>query len=159
MDSKVKLYLERAENKIILAKTNFEISIKRDMKDLLKIPADQTFFNDVISQSYYAIFYTAKAYLISMRIITNAPEEHKKTYEELKKIADSGKLDKQLIGIYEEESEKADILLNIFHLEKSKRGKFTYNVNANANIPYAQESLDNARKFVSIIKALIEGSK
>jgi len=46
--------------------------------------------------------------------------------------------------------------LKIFLLEKRKRGRFTYNVNANANIPYAKESVENARKFVSIIKSFLE---
>ena len=156
MDLKVKLYLERAENKIILARTNFNISINKELKYQLKIPAEKTFFNDIISDSYYAIFYAAKAYLLTKGIITRAPEEHKKTYLELKKIVDSGKLDNQLWEIYEKEADKADSLLSIFYLEKGKRGKFTYNVNANANIPFAQESIDNAIKFVSNIKAIID---
>lgn len=156
MDSKVRLYLERAENEIIIAKTNFEISVSSELKNTLKIPVGKTFFNDVISQSYYAIFYAAKAYLLSKGILTLPPEEHRKTYEEFKKFANSGKLNKQLLTIYKSETEKAHILLNIFFTEKRKRGRFVYNVNANANIPYAKESVENAREFVSSIKNIIE---
>ena len=155
MDSRVRLYLERAENKMLIAKTNFEISTDKKLKNILQIPETQTFFNDVISQCYYAIFYTAKAYLLFKKIMTFPPEEHKKTYLEFKKISDSGKLDKHLVEIYSSEAEKAEVLLNIFHLERGKRGRFTYNINANANIPYAEESLKNARKFVSIIKQIL----
>ncbi len=156
MDSKIKLYLERAENKLILARTNFDISISIDLKKSLRIPEENTFFNDVISDSYYCIFYTSKAYLILKGIITNPPEEHKKTYESFKKFVDSGILDSELLTIYDAESEKADYFLNIFSKEKSKRGRFTYNVNSNANIPFAEESLKNAKMFLSRIKAVIE---
>jgi len=126
------------------------------LKGILKISPDKTFFNDVISQCYYSIFYSAKAYLLSLGILTKPPEEHKKTYEEFKKVVFSGKLDKELLNIYESESEKAEVLLNIFYLEKKKRGKFTYNINSNANIPYAEESISNARKFVSLLKNVLE---
>lgn len=156
MDLKVKSYLERAENELILSKANFELSTNPSVKPLLKVPLDKTFFNNVISQSYYAIFYSAKAYLLSKSIITGIPNEHQKTYFEFKKLVDNGKLDRQLLDIYASESEKAEVLLNIFHWEKGKRGRFTYNVNANANIPFAEESLRNSRKFVSIIRAIIE---
>ncbi|MBU0963022.1 MAG: HEPN domain-containing protein [Nanoarchaeota archaeon] len=156
MDSKAKLYMQRAENEIILAKTNFDISMDNKLKEVLKLKIENTFFNDVISQCYYSIFYAAKAYLISRNMGTEAPEEHRKTYEAFEKIVDSGKVNRELLEIYESEAEKAEVLLKIFHLEKKKRGRFTYDVNANANIPYAKESLENARKFVSIIKNLIE---
>ncbi|MFA5175713.1 MAG: hypothetical protein WC413_00420 [Candidatus Nanoarchaeia archaeon] len=156
MDSMVKLYLERAENEIILAKTNFDISINKELKNTLKLQSNQTFFNDVISECYYAIFYVAKAYLLLEEIKTAAPEEHKKTYDEFKRLVDSGKIDRHLLEIYDLEAEKAEILLNIFYSEKKKRGRFTYNINSNANIPYAKESIENAIKFVSLIKAIIE---
>ncbi len=156
MDSEVKLYLQRAENKIILAKTNFDISLSKELKNLLKITNNHTFFNDVISECYYAIFYTAKAYLLSKNIKTSMPEEHKKTYKEFEKFVNSGSLNKEVLDIYETETEKANTLLKIFKSEKKKRGRFTYDVNSNANIPYAKESLDNVIKFVSLIKAIIE---
>jgi hypothetical protein len=105
------------------------------------------------------VVHTAKAYLLSKEIKTCLPNEHKKTYNELKKFVDSGKLDQQLLDIYTSESEKADVLLNIFYWEKRKRGRFTYNVNANANIPFAKESLENSKKFASLIKAIIENEE
>lgn len=156
MDSVVKIYLERAENEIILAKTNLEISLSDSLKNKLKIPVDKTFFADVISESYYAIFYSAKAYLISKRIKTIPPEEHKKTYKEFKMFVESGELDKELLKIYDSEVEKAAVLLRIFKTEKNKRGRFTYDVNSNANIPYAKESIKNAINFVSLIKSILE---
>ncbi len=156
MDIKVKGYLDRAENGLILAKANFELSTQDKAKEVLNISLDRTFFNDVISESYYTIFYSAKAFLLYLGIKTEPPEEHKKTYEEFRKIVESRKIDKQLSEIYEEESNKAETLLRIFFDEKRNRGKFTYNVNANANKPFAEQSIKNARFFASTIKHLIE---
>ena len=159
MDSEWKIYLNRAENELILANVNLDISIKPELKKILGILLDKTFFNDVISESYYSIFYSAKAYLLFKGIKTYAPEEHKKTYEEFKKLVESGKLDRELLEIYEIENEKAEVLLKIFFYEKRKRGNFTYNLKSEANIPRAEESIKNAKKFVSTIKHLIESKQ
>ena len=158
MDIKVKGYLDRAENELVLANANFSLSTDEDVKIKLGISLNKTFFNNVISESYYAIFYSAKAFLISLNIGTSPPEEHKKTYEEFKKIVESRKLDRQLAEIYEEESNKAENLLKIFFYEKRNRGRFTYNINANANKPFAERSIRNAKFFCSTIKHLIENN-
>ena len=158
MDSEAKIYLERAGNEILLSENDMRMSIDKEIKKFLGIPIEKTFFNSVISHAYYAIFYAAKAYLKSLNIKTSPPEEHKKTYEEFKKIVDSGKLDKQLLEIYETESTKAESLLDILLTEKRKRGLFTYNVKSEANIPYAKESINNSVKFLSLIKLILEKS-
>ena len=156
MNIKVKGYLDRAENELVLANANFSFSTADDVKLKLGIGMDKTFFNNVISESYYAIFYSAKAFLLSLEIKTEPPEEHKKTYEEFKKIVESKRLNKRLAEIYEEESGKAEALLKIFFDEKRNRERFTYNVNANANKPFAEQSIKNAKFFCSTIKHLIE---
>lgn len=156
MDSEVSIYLKRAENELILAKTNFNISTKLDLKKIHGIPLEKTFFTNVISESYYSIFYSAKAYLASKNIKTKAPEEHKKTYLEFSNFVDSGELFRELVDIYDIETEKASVLLKIFFNEKKKRGTFVYNIKSEANIPIALESLANAKKFISVIKNLIE---
>jgi len=155
VDSKVELYLKRADDELLLAKINFDISTKKQLKELFKIPFDKTFFNDVISEAYYSIFYSAKSYLLSKRIETSAPEEHKKTYEEFKKFVENGILGGELLEIYDIEVGKAEALLKILFKEKGKRGRFTYNINSNANIPVAMNSIQNAKKFASIIKVII----
>ncbi len=155
MDSEAKIYLERADSKILLAKTVFDISMSRQLKGILGITQDKTFFSDVISMAYYGIFYAAKAYLLSERIKTSPPEEHKKTYDEFKKFVASGRIGRQLLDIYDEETQKAEALLKIFHDERRKRGIFTYNVKSEANIPAARESIDNARDFISAVKLVM----
>ena len=159
MDIKINGYLDRAENELILAQANFSFSTIDEVKLKLGISMEKTFFNNVISESYYAIFYCAKAFLISLGIKTEPPEEHKKTYEEFKKIVESKRVDKQLAEIYEEETGKAEVLLKIFFDEKRNRGRFTYNVNANANKPFAEQSIKNAKFFCSTIKHLIESNR
>jgi len=78
MASLTDAYLARAENELVLAKINFEISTNEKHKILFNIEQSRTFFNDVISQSYYAIFYAAKAFLLTKNIETKTPDEHKK---------------------------------------------------------------------------------
>ena len=156
MDSEVNLYLLRAEDEFLLAENDMKLSTDFKVKELLGIQKDKTFFHSVITHSYYSIFHCAKAYLLSKGIKTRVPDEHKKTYYEFAKFVENGILDKELLQIYTEEIEKADYLLRILKLEKKKRGFFTYNIKSEANIPYANESIENARKFVSIIKRILE---
>jgi len=156
MSDEAKLYLQRAENELVVAQILFDISSNTTLqKEQFKLEKEFTFYSPVIGHSYYSIFYTAKAYLIMKGIVTKAPEEHKKTYEEFKKLVYSNKLRDQLLEIYEKETEKAEVLLKIFFSEKRKRGIFTYNVKSEANIPSAMESIENAKTFISSINEII----
>jgi len=155
MDSEVNLYLLRAEDEFLLSQKDLQVSTDDKTKDLLGIPKDKTFYYSVISHAYYSIFYTAKAYLLNKGIKTKIPNEHKKVFKEFKKFVKDGILDKELLRIYEAEIIKADFLLKIFQSEKKKRGTFTYQMKSEANLPFAQESIENARKFISNIKAIV----
>jgi uncharacterized protein (UPF0332 family) len=156
MDSGVRVYIKRAEDEFLLSEKDMRISTEENLKGILGIPREKTFFYSVITHAYYAVFYSAKAYLLSKGIKTEPPEEHRKTYEEFEKFVNSGTLDRELLLIYEDAIGKSDSLLSIFSTEKRKRGFFTYNIKSEANLPYARDSVNNARKFVSTIKALIE---
>ncbi len=152
MDSDTKLYLERAQNELKLAEIIMQISLNKDIQ--IKIPEidkPDTYFSSVISHAYYSIFYTAKAYLMTKGIITKVPEEHKKTYNEFKNLVSQGIVDKELLRLYEEVLVKAEELLGIFKIEKKKRGKFTYQRIAQANLEPAKESLENAKTFLKHI--------
>jgi uncharacterized protein (UPF0332 family) len=155
MDSEVNLYLLRAEDEFLLSQNDLQVSTDDKTKDFLGIPKDKTFYYSVISHAYYSIFYAAKAYLLNKGIKTKVPNEHKKTFMEFKKFVKEGILDKELLEIYEAEIIKADFLLKIFQSEKKKRGTFTYQMKSEANLPFARESIENARKFISNIKAII----
>ena len=155
MDSEVELYLNRAEDEFLLAEKDMQLSIDIKIKEKLGIRIEKTFFYSVITHAYYAIFHSARAYLLSKRIKISPQKEHQKTFNSFKKFVKTGELDKELLNLYETEIIKADSLLSIFKKEKKKRGRFTYNIKSEANIPYAKESIENARRFVSSIKAIL----
>ena len=148
MDSDTKLYLQRAQNELKLAEIIMQISVNKDIQTKIQeIDKPETYFSSVITHTYYSIFYTAKAYLIMKEIITKAPEEHKKTYEEFRRLVSQGIVDKELLKLYEEVLIKAEKLLGIFKIEKKKRGEFTYQRISQANLEPAKESLENAKTF------------
>lgn len=149
MDSKAEMYLKRALSEIESAQILFEASDKKE--DLAKTgiaDSGSSFYSGAISHAYYAIFYCAKAMLLTKGIETKPPEIHKKTLEAFKMaFIDSGLLDVKLLMIYREMIVKAEDLLEIYKEEKWKRGNFTYNTIPQANKEPAKESIENARFF------------
>ena len=98
MDLNYNLYLERANNEIKFADIALFVSNNKSIQvDVMKIEEPETYYSSVISHSYYCIFYSAKAYLAKKGIKIEAPEEHKKTYEEFKKLVFRGIVDKELL--------------------------------------------------------------
>ena len=176
-DHKEILYIERAKNELELAKAIFKLLEKQSfskrfrnrrflklstdnkLKTEFELKEDSTFFSNVIGNSYYCIFYSAKALLQSKNIITEPPEEHKKTLEEFEKLTLSGEIDMELLIIYKSIVVKADELFGIFKKEKNKRGKFTYKKLPQANIEPAKESLTNAEKFFKNINLMVQKNK
>jgi len=157
MDLNFKLYLERANNEIKLADIVLLVSKDKNLQvSIFKIEEPETYYSSVISHAYYCIFYSAKAYLAKKGIKTNPPEEHKKTYEEFRKLVELGIVDKELLKIYEEILVKAETLLGIFKIEKKKRGTFTYQKLSQANLEPANESLENAKNFYKNMRKLCE---
>src|SRR3989338_749993 len=157
MDLNYNLYTERANNEIKIAEIILVISKDKDTQvNLFKIEEPETYYSAVISHSYYCIFYSAKAYLAKKGIKTEAPEEHKKTYDEFKKLVELGIVTKDLLKIYEEILVKAETLLGIFKTERKKRGAFTYQKLSQANLEPANKSLENAKTFFKSIRKLCE---
>jgi uncharacterized protein (UPF0332 family) len=131
----------------LLAEAIKRISKEKKLKDELYIPLEETFYSSCITHSYYSIFYSAKSYLLTKNINTKPPSEHKKVFEEIKKLAQKGKIDYELFLIYKNNMIKANELLGIFELEKSKRTKFTYKRLPQANEKPAKQSLENSKEF------------
>jgi uncharacterized protein (UPF0332 family) len=153
---KIRLYLQRSENELRLAKAIFLLSGKENVKTELEANPNDTFYSAAIAHSYYSIFYCTKTLLLTKGIDTKAPEVHRKTYDLFKEdFIDSGELDLSLFEIYNEIVIRANELLNIFSDEKWKRGQFTYQTIAQANIGPAKESVENARKFIQHISEVI----
>ena len=157
MNDEAELYLQRAENELVAAQMLFDISSNPLLqKEQFKLEKEFTFYSSVISHSYYCIFYAAKASLIKIGIKTEAPEVHKKTVEAFEKdLVQTGKLDIELLKIYQKIVIKADELLGVFSKEKRKRGKFTYQKLPQANREPAKESFDNASFFFKNINKIL----
>jgi len=157
MNGETELYLQRAENELIAAQMLFDISSNPQLQRVqFKLEKEFTFYSSVISHSYYSIFYSAKASLLKIGIKTEAPEVHKKTIEAFDKyLVKTGKLDVELLKIYQKMVIKAEELLGIFSKEKSKRGKFTYQKLPQANREPAKESFDNASFFFKNINKIL----
>ena len=157
MDSLVEIFMERANNEILAAESLKKLSESGKLKEELSLPEKTTFYSSVISHSYYAIFYAAKAILLTKNIKTTSPDVHKKTFELFREhFVDNGLLDVKLLKIYRELVIRADELLEIFKEEKWKRGTFTYKTIAQANKSPAEDSLKNTKKFVSNIITVIQ---
>ncbi|MBD3310721.1 hypothetical protein GF351_05890 [Candidatus Woesearchaeota archaeon] len=67
----------------------------------------------------------------------------------------NGKLDLELLKIYQSAIIKADSLLNLLVSEKDKRGKFTYQKLPDANKEPADDSIQNALMFLKHVKKII----
>ncbi len=81
---------------------------------------------------------------------------HKKTLEAFEKyLVNTGKLDTELLKIYQKMVVQADALLDIFFIEKRKRGEFTYQKLPQANREPAEESLNNALFFFKNINKIL----
>jgi uncharacterized protein (UPF0332 family) len=147
MDFEHRIYLSRAENELNLSLMIMRISNDKELQVSTFEMKEDTYYSATIAHAYYSIFYAAKAYLLLKGIKTQAPEEHKKTFNEFSKIVNKGIIDVELLKIYQNLLIKADTLLHIFELEKSKRGKFTYKRIPQANKEPAEESIKNAKIF------------
>ena len=155
MDSKVELYLKRSRTEINMAILLIKLSSNKQLHEF-DIPEEETFYSGVISHCYYSIFYSAKAMLLTKGIEREGPEIHKKTLNDFKEqFIDTGLLDAKLLLIYKKMIVKAESLLEIFKIEKRKRGDFTYNTIAQANIEPANESLENAKIFFKYCNAFL----
>src|SRR3989338_7974112 len=157
MDSMAKLFVERAKNELKIAEILFRLSDDKEEKKDFDVKENMTFYSGAIAHAYYCIFYCAKAMLSTKNIKTSAPEIHKKTFDSFKKhFVETGIIDAELLKIYKSMLVRADDLLDIFSVEKSKRGDFTYKTIPQANRQPTEESIKNAQTFATNIMKIIE---
>lgn len=157
MDLMKKNYINRSQNELIAAISLMRLSTDVDAKKFFDIDSSITFYSAVISHAYYSIFYAAKALLLTKNIKTESPNIHKKTIDAFKlHFVDTGILDFKLFEIYQKLVVRADTLLEIFADEKWKRGNFTYNTIPQANNAPAEDSIENAKIFVSNIMKILQ---
>ena len=97
------LYLRRARNELNLSVMVMKISEDPKLQmGLFSMPYEDTYFSAVISHAYYCIFYAAKSYLLIKGVKTKPPEEHRKTYEAIERLAKEGVIDIDLLKAYRE---------------------------------------------------------
>ena len=157
MGSLIDVYLDRANNEIMAAVSLKRLSEQEKDRVSFDLPDDVSFYSSVISHSYYAIFYAAKAILLTKDVETKSPEVHKKTFDEFKiRFVDTKELDLSFLKIYRKLIVRADGLLEIFKHEKWKRGHFTYQTIPQANKEPAEDSLKNSKFFVSNIMKVVK---
>jgi len=156
MDLKVNLLMDRAANEIFAAKALKKLSEEEQLKKEFEFPNSVSFYSSVISHAYYAIFYSAKAYLTSKNIpLKSTQGQHQQVYYEFRKLVEKGIIEKELLNIYEEIMGRAEALLDILKTERVKRTNFTYETIPQANKEPAEDSLNNALLFISHIKEFI----
>lgn len=156
MDSRVSLLMDRAENEILAAQALKKLSEEDAAKTEFNFPASATFYSSVISHAYYAIFYSAKAYLLLRNVsLLSKQGQHQQVYFQFRKLVESGIIEKELLKIYEEVKVKAEVLLDILKTEKDKRTNFSYETIPQANKQPADDSLNNTIFFVSHIKKFV----
>ena len=161
MDSTINLCLQRAENELVLANIIQRISQSEEMKkNVFQVAEDSTFYSAVISHSYYAIFYSAKAYLISQGVkFVSKQGQHQKVHHEFTRLVKKGVIDKELLRIYDDAKMRAETLLEIIKEERKKRTEFTYEKLPQANQQPAQDSLTNASLFVTNMAEFVKAQK
>ena len=156
MDLLVNLFIERADTELVLAEKIKMLCENNEIRSMMQIEKQKTFYSAVISHAYYCIFYSAKALLLTKGIKTSSPDIHKRTFEEFKtQFVDTGILDVKLLEIYQKLVLRADALLQIFKEEKWKRGNFTYNTIPQANKEPANDSIINSKIFFVNVRKVI----
>lgn len=72
-EASVLLNFNRARNELKQARSLFEISHNKKLKEELELLADDTFYSGAISHAYYAIFFGTKALLLTIDVKTKYP--------------------------------------------------------------------------------------
>ncbi|MEK6850029.1 MAG: HEPN domain-containing protein [Nanoarchaeota archaeon] len=159
MDLKDETLIERAEHEIAVSELLDKLSGDISERTTLNISLGTTFYSAVISHAYYAIFYSAKYYLLSKNMKILEQGQHNFVYQKFKKLAKTGELDKELLEIYEDAKIKAETLLLILEDEGEKRTEYTYKTYPQANKEPAEKSIENAKFFVSNIREIVKLKK
>jgi uncharacterized protein (UPF0332 family) len=155
MDLKDEVLIERAEHEIVVSELLNKLSEDSPEKEALNVSLGTTFYSAVISHAYYAIFYSAKYYLLSKNTAVPEQGQHNFVYQKFRRLVKTGELDNELLEIYEDAKIKAETLLLILEDEEEKRTEYTYKTYPQANKEPAEKSIENAKFFVSHIRDIV----
>jgi uncharacterized protein (UPF0332 family) len=146
VDSEIKTYLDKAEKKLLLAKSSYSLSTESYLRELCGLPTHLTFFDEAVQQAYYSIFYSAKAYFASDGKETSYPNEHSNIQTKLEGEFMCNKV----------EPGRATMLIEIYTREKKQRVRSTYRPEYDLNKRDAIKSIKNAELFISEIRSLLK---
>ncbi|MEK6859895.1 MAG: hypothetical protein AABX54_03705 [Nanoarchaeota archaeon] len=160
-----RFFLKNSQDSFNTAKLLFLVSSDKNKKIELGYPN----FNGylwVINSSYYSMFYMARALLENSRIkIITDQSIHSTVYFALiYYFYLTGKIEKSLIEEFKNANidstdilgkEKAKELMQDYHNEKEKRGRFTYEMGEIAMQNKAKTSLERAMNFNEKIRTMI----
>jgi uncharacterized protein (UPF0332 family) len=149
----------KATNDLSLAEGLLKISTNPEIKDTLGYPEETTFFDWVIVSSYYSIFHATQALLGLKKVKIEGRMHFATMISFAKHYIVNNELEAELFSIYEDAENKAKELLDIYEEEKKKRGIFQYHRLSKDNLGPAQESLDNAKKFLDTVKEVLVKNK
>lgn len=165
-ESNIKKYLDDGlMKKTIFNEQIFKTYIKNSDESI--IVAQLIFENQrsnlwVIVSSYYSMFYIANAALYKLGYKVGDKIGHKITSDALIVFV-RNKLKKYLLDDFEEIKEEAlelvqnktDIIISSYDQERTKRGKFQYQMGEDIKKTKAITSLNRAKEFVNEIKNLL----
>lgn len=162
----VDFFIKNAKDSLDAAKVLFDISINEKIKSSLGL-LNFNGFLWVINSSYYSMFYMARALLESVGVKIKTDESiHFSVFNALiYYFYSNGKLERHFIEDFENAQaesseilgrEKAKEIISDYSGEKEKRARFTYEIGEIAMKSKAQTSLDRAKKFVEVMRQLLE---
>lgn len=155
--SLIGLMVKKANNNLKFAKVALKISNSKDIKELLGLNENDSFYDWVIITAYYAMFHIAHALLATKEIKMGKIGVHEATlYALAKHFIINKELEDNLFLMYEDAEAKAEELFNSLSEEKEKRGQFTYERLPKANSVPAEESIRNATQFIRDIETILK---
>lgn len=150
------LMAKKANNNLKLARTIFDLSKNEQKKESMGLMAADSFFDWVIITAYYAMFHMAHAILATKKVKIKNIRVHEATLVAFAHhFIVSKELEADMFFIYEDAEGRAEQLFNSLSDERRKRGHFTYEKLPKANMDPAQESLENATRFVQTLETIL----
>ncbi len=155
--SLIGLMVKKASNNLKFAKVALKISDDGNIKEILGLNENDSFYDWVIIAAYYAMFHITHALLATKEIKLGKIRVHEATLYALAKYFIINKeLEDELFLMYEDAEAKAEQLFNSLSEEREKRGEFTYERLPKANRLPAEESIKSATQFVRDIETILK---
>ncbi len=68
VNSRISLMFNKSQNNLKIARTMFNISINKELKEILKLKEHDTFFDWTIQATYYSMFHAVNALLATKKV-------------------------------------------------------------------------------------------